>query len=118
MLKKITIALIALFTATSANAGMLSNQDRHLETLRGSISQQLHTPALIQAMQAQGISQGEAQARIQRLSYSELNNLAEHIDNAPAGGSFVTFIIIGFAIVAVTDSLGYTDLFPFIKGPE
>ena len=118
MLKKITVAIIALFTLASANAGMLSNQDRHLETLRGTISQQLDTPALIQAMQAQGVSRTAAQARIQRLSYSELSNLADQIDNAPAGGSFVTFIIIGFAIVAVSDSLGYTDLFPFIKGPE
>lgn len=118
MLKKITIAIVALFAVASANAGMLSNQDRHLETLRGQVSQQLNTPALIEAMQAQGLSHADAQARIQRLSHSELSNLAEQIDNAPAGGSFVTFIIIGFAIVAITDSLGYTDLFPFIKGPE
>lgn len=118
MLKKITVAIIALFTVASADAGMLSNQDRHLESLRGQVAQQLNTPALIQAMQAQGISQAQAQARIQRLSYSELENLSGQIDNAPAGGSFITFIIIGFAIVAVTDSLGYTDLFPFIKGPE
>lgn len=118
MLKKITVAIIALFTVISADAGMLSNQDRHLEALRGQVSQQLNTSALIEALQAQGISQADAQARIQRLSHVELSNLADQINNAPAGGSFITFIIIGFAIVAVTDSLGYTDLFPFITGPE
>lgn len=118
MLKKITIAIVALFTVASADAGMLSNQDRHLEALRGQVSQQLNTPALISAMQAQGISQADAQARIQRLSPAELSTLADQIDNAPAGSGFLTFIIIGFALVAVTDSLGYTDLFPFITGPE
>lgn len=118
MLKKITIAIVALLTVASANAGMLSNQDRHLETLRSQVSQQLNTPALVEAMQAQGLSQTQAQARIQRLSYTELSHLADQIDNAPAGGNFITFIIIGFAILTVTDALGYTDLFPFIKGPE
>jgi len=118
MLKKITFAIVALFTVASADAGMLSNQGRHLEALRGQVSQQLNTPALVEAMQAQGISQADAQARIQRLSHTELSNLADQIDNSPAGGNFITFIIIGFAILTVTDALGYTDLFPFIKGPE
>lgn len=118
MLKKITIAIVALFTVASADAGMLSNQDHHLEALRGQVAQQLNQPAIISAFQAQGISQADAQARIQRLSHAELSNLAEQIENAPAGSSFITFIIIGFAVLAITDSLGFTDVFPFITGPE
>lgn len=118
MLKKITISLVALFAAFSAQAGLVSNQDMHLDMLRGQVAQQLDHPALISAMQAHGISQTEAENRIARLSHSELNQLASQLDSSPAGGEFVTWIIVGFAIVAVTDALGYTDLFPFIKGPE
>lgn len=118
MLKRITLSFIALFTVFSAQAGLVSNQDMHLELLRGQVAQQLDNPALISAMQAQGISHVEAEARIARLSHSELSQLSHQLETAPAGGEFVTWIIIGFAIVAVTDALGYTDLFPFIKGPE
>lgn len=119
MLKKITFAIVALFTALSANAGMISNQDLHVENLRGQVMQQLSSPQLIAAMEAHGVSQVDAQARIARLSSAELQQLSTQLDNAPAGGTnFITLIIIGFAIVVVTDALGYTDLFPFVQGPE
>ncbi|PIE37770.1 MAG: hypothetical protein CSA54_00735 [Gammaproteobacteria bacterium] len=118
MLKTLTFALIALLTSLNAQAGLISNQDLHLENLRGQISQQLDTPALVEALHAQGISREAAEQRIARLSAAELNQLSQRIDELPAGSGFMTFLLVGFAIVVVTDALGYTDLFPFVKGPE
>ena len=118
MLKHTLFAIIALFTFTSAHAGLMSNQDKHLELLRGQLVDQLNTPALVEAMQTHGISRQQAEQRLERLSQKQLAQLSEQIDNAPAGSGFITWIVIGFAIVAVTDALGFTDLFPFIKGPE
>lgn len=117
-MKKFLMLLCALTAALSANAGMISTQDLYAQQLRGQIVQQLDHPALIEAMQAQGISRAEAERRINSLTPAELSDIGQQLNNAPAGEGVITFLIIGFAILVVTDAMGYTDLFPFVKGPE
>jgi hypothetical protein len=68
---------------------------------------------------AQGISPLEAKARVNALSNAEIINLADQIDQLPAGGStFETVLIVAFIVFLVllfTDIMGYTDIFPFVK---
>ena len=68
---------------------------------------------------SQGIDPQEAIARVAGLSDTETVNLADRIDSLPAGGdTFGTIVvasIVIFVILLITDILGYTDLFPFVK---
>jgi hypothetical protein len=68
---------------------------------------------------AQGIDPLEAKARIASLSDAEVVRLYDQIEQLPAGGGdFGTvLVVVGviFIILVITDSLGYTDVFTFVK---
>jgi len=71
------------------------------------------------ALISQGVDIKEAEARIFSLTDAEIVSLADQIETAPAGGGAVG-IIVGVAVVAIivliiTDILGFTDVFTFIK---
>ena len=71
------------------------------------------------ALIAQGINPLEAKARIDSLSDAEAIDLADQIEQQPAGGSalgvIVGALLIVFIVLLITDILGYTDIFPFVK---
>ncbi|UCF82097.1 MAG: PA2779 family protein [Desulfobacteraceae bacterium] len=68
---------------------------------------------------AQGINPQEAKARIDTLSNAEIIDLADQIDQLPAGGSTLETVLIValivFLVLLFTDLMGYTDIFPFVK---
>ena len=71
------------------------------------------------AIVAQGIDPNEAWARINSLSDNEVIRIAHQIDQLPAGGGLVEFLLIiilaGFIVLVILDLTGVTDVFPFIK---
>jgi hypothetical protein len=67
---------------------------------------------------SQGIELREVQARIDSLSDAEVNDIADKLNQLPAGGVLGTLLIIAFLvflILLLTDIGGYTDVFPFVK---
>ena len=71
------------------------------------------------ALISQGIDIQEVEARIFSLTDTEIVNLADQLENAPAGGSAVG-VIVGaavfiFIVLLITDIFGLTDVFTFIK---
>jgi len=66
-----------------------------------------------------GIDPQEAAARVDGLSDAEVQRVAARIDEMPAGqdavGAIVGAALIIFLVLLITDLLGYTDIFPFIK---
>jgi hypothetical protein len=70
-------------------------------------------------LRAQGIDPLEAMARVDSLTDAEAQRIADQIEELPAGGNFfVTFLIVVGVIVIIliiTDALGYTNVFTFVK---
>ncbi len=68
---------------------------------------------------AWGVDLGEAQARVDALSDREVKALAERLDGLTAGqdvvGPIIGAIVLIFLVLLVTDLLGLTDIFPFVK---
>jgi hypothetical protein len=66
-----------------------------------------------------GIDPLEAKARVESLSDAEAVDVASRIDQLPAGGSAVGVIVgailLVFLVLLITDLLGLTDVFPFVK---
>jgi hypothetical protein len=83
--------------------------------LKGIVAREDVQAALI----AQGINPLEAKARIDSLSDAEAVDFADQIEQQPAGGSpigvVVGALLIVFIVLLITDILGYTDIFPFVK---
>ena len=70
-------------------------------------------------LRAQGIDPLEAMARVDTLTDTEARRIADQIEELPAGGNFfVTFILVVGIIVIIliiTDALGYTNVFTFVR---
>ncbi len=70
-------------------------------------------------MVALGIDPAEARARIDGLSAAEVQQIAGQLDRLPSGqgivGPIVAGIVIVFLVLLLTDILGFTDVFPFVK---
>ncbi|MDX1435064.1 MAG: PA2779 family protein [Gammaproteobacteria bacterium] len=70
-------------------------------------------------LEAQGIDPAEAFVRIDNLTDEEVEHVAGKLDQLPAGestlGTILGAAIIVFVILLITDILGYTDIFPFVK---
>ena len=106
--------LLAAMVPTEATLDKTIAQDarNHLKTL---ISRNDIKDALI----SQGIDPDEAKARVDSLSDSEVIKVADKIEQLPAGrgvfGAILGAALIVFLVLLITDILGYTDVFPFVK---
>ena len=73
-------------------------------------------------LQAEGVDPNEALARVATLSDIEIRQIAARIDSMPAGQGVVEALVgallIVFIVLLVTDIIGVTDVFPFVKGGQ
>jgi len=92
------------------------------KNVRENLNQFLKREDVKAIMTAQGISPQEAKARVDSLSDAEIMQLSDKMDQLPAGGSTFGVIIgaavIVFIVLLITDILGYTDIFTFVKHPS
>jgi Family of unknown function (DUF6627) len=91
--------------------------------VRENLNQFLKREDVQAIMTAQGISPVEVKARVDSLSDDEIMQIADKLDQLPAGGTSTIGVIaiasvIVFIILLITDILGYTDIFPFVKHPS
>jgi len=67
-------------------------------------------------LQKQGVTAGEAKARVNALTDDEAHKIAGKLDQLPAGGDVLGIIgvlLFIFIVLLVTDVLGFTHFFPF-----
>jgi hypothetical protein len=109
--------LLAVMVPTETTLDKTIAQDarNHLKTL---ISRNDIKDALI----SQGIDPDEAKARIDSLSDSEVIEVVGKIEQLPAGrgafGALIGAALIVFLVLLLTDILGFTDVFPFVKSQK
>ena len=70
-------------------------------------------------LEAMGVDADEALARTETLSDVEIQQIAGRLDELPAGegavGAIVGAIVLIFLVLLLTDLLGLTDVFPFVR---
>ena len=91
--------------------------------VRENLNQFLKREDVQAIMTAQGISPAEAKARVDSLSDDEIMQIADKMDQLPAGGTsafgvIVTAAVVIFVVLLITDILGFTDVFTFVKHPS
>jgi hypothetical protein len=66
-----------------------------------------------------GVEPSHVTARVDALSDDEVHQLAGKMDQLPVGGSDALGILLFvFIVLLITDILGLTDIFPFVKKPS
>ena len=82
---------------------------------RDRVQAMLERDEVRQQLLARGVDAAQVQARLDALSERELRQLAAHADELPAGGDALGLAVFVFLVLLLTDILGYTDIFPFVK---
>ncbi len=68
---------------------------------------------------ARGVDPAQVQARVDSLTDQEIQGLSSNIDQLPAGGdSLLGVLVFIFIVLLITDILGLTNVFPFVKHPK
>jgi hypothetical protein len=71
------------------------------------------------ALSRQGIDPAEARDRVAGLSGAEIARIDKMMDRLPAGGDAGTVVgiaLLVFFVLLITDILGYTNIFGFVRG--
>jgi hypothetical protein len=86
------------------------NRERVLSTLnRDDVKAQLV---------ARGVDPAQVQTRLESLTDEEVQTLAARMDQLPAGGDALGLLVFLFIVLLITDILGFTNIFPFVKHPK
>jgi hypothetical protein len=98
-------------TETVVNAAQAQqSRERVLSTLnRDDVKTQL---------MARGVDPAQVQARLDSLTDEEVQTLAAKMDQLPAGGDGLGLLVFIFVVLLITDILGFTNIFPFVKHPK
>ena len=67
---------------------------------------------------ARGVDPAQVQARLDSLTDEEVQALAAKMDQLPAGGDGLGLLVFIFVVLLITDILGFTNIFPFVKHPK
>ena len=95
----------------------LMNSAKAVEA-RSYISEVLAREDIQNTLIARGIDPIEAQARVDSLSDAEAIRFAGMVEQLPAGGNIgfiIGLAVFVFLVLLITDILGYTNIFPFVK---
>lgn len=96
----------------TADALQAASASQHRDQIR----QVLARDDVQRQLLAQGVSPAEVNARVAALSDAEARQMAEQLDNLPAGASSALGVLFAvFVILLITDILGLTDVFPFTR---
>lgn len=124
----IAAPLAALFLATTFNigaaqAGLVATdtvaQENRIDADRERVMAFVERDDVQQEMVALGVDPDEATARVAAMSDSEIQQVAQKMDQMPAGegavGAIVGAALIVFIVLLITDIAGVTNVFSFTK---
>ena len=114
--------LLLDLTTITAKAGIIGTE-AVINTLQGEKSRARVTAFLDrqevrEAFIKKGIDPAQAKNRVASLTDQEISQICKTLDQLPAGGgagSIIGAAVLIFLVLLLTDILGYTNIFPFVK---
>jgi len=111
--------LLALLPATPVMAGMLDTNTlitaAGADADRAALVQRLGSEELRSALARMGVDPADAQVRVDRLTPTQVADLNARLDQLPAGAGALEVVLIIFLVFVITDALGITDIFSFVR---
>jgi len=113
-----SVALMSL-SFTSTQAALVSNDlvINHVQhnSAKTELIQTINRDGIKQQLLNMGVNPEDITSRIDLMTHEEIAQLNQQIDELPAGGDVLGVILIIFIVFVITDVIGATDIFPFIK---
>lgn len=108
-------SVLAAMIETDATLGITVQGQEARNTIKSILARE----DIQKVLKAQGIDPLEARARVDSLTDAEAMRITDQIEELPAGGNFLIGLLVAVGIIvvilAITDALGYTDVFTFIR---
>jgi hypothetical protein len=109
------LAILNLGSPLVAHAGLVgtlqavesNTRAQNLATVNGALAK----AEVREQMAALGVSPADIDARVARLTDSELDTLADRMQQMPAGGDALAIIGIVFLVLLILEAVGITDIF-------
>lgn len=109
----VCIALIGV--PTVAHAGFVTTERAASSSERDQVRRFFDRSDVRSGLERHGIDAKAAQERVDAMTDQEIAVLAGKIDQMPAGGDALGWILAIVIILIVTDLLGFTKIFPFTR---
>lgn len=114
----LSVTLMSLsFTSTQAamiSNDMIINHAQH-SSAKAELIQTINRSDVKQQLLNMGVKPADIESRINLMTHEEIAQLNQQIDELPAGGDILGVLLIIFIVFVITDIIGATDIFPFIK---
>ena len=105
--------------APASQAALISTHQildqQQIQDTRGKLQQYLDRDSVKQQLSTMGVDSKDIQARVDHMTDDEVAIMAEKMDQLPAGQGIVGTVVFIFLVLLITDILGYTDVFSFVK---
>ncbi len=115
----LVLGSLPVAAAPSPATGLISTQEAlsqdQVSADRERISEILARQEVQDQLVAQGVDPAEVEARVAALSDAEVRQMADQLEQLPAGASVIGVLFAVFVILLVTDILGLTNAFPFTR---
>lgn len=123
MRRSLALACAALLLATTTlpAAAQLVGNDQVIQQERGSaeraeVIELLERDDVQAQLEGQGVDPADAKARVAAMTDAEIAQLHARMEDMPAGSSDVLgAVVLIFVVFVITDVIGATDIFPFIR---
>ena len=106
----------------AANASLIGTEavidSAQVQQDRARLHQVLNREDVKAELIARGVDPAQVQARVDSLTDQEVQTLATRMDQMPAGGDALGLLVFVFLVLLITDILGFTNIFPFVKHPK
>lgn len=87
-------------------------ESAHRDNDLARVNRALATAEAREQLRTLGVDQAQVEARLARLTDSELSTLAERIDQAPAAGADILAVIgVVFVVLLILEAVGVIDVF-------
>ena len=110
---------LAVLPIGPAQAAMIGNAqivtEAQSDLSRSEILQMLDREAARQQLLTLGVSPEMVKQRVAQMTDAEVAQLNQHLADLPAGGDIWGVLLLLFIVFIITDMLGATDIFPFVK---
>ena len=114
--------LMLSLPAPAAHAGMIGTEAvinaTQAQQDRERLRQVLNRDDVKTQLIARGVDPSQIQARVDSLTDQEVQSLSGKIDQLPAGGDALDLLVLVFIVLLITDIMGLTNVFPFVKHPQ
>jgi hypothetical protein len=114
----VSVLLMFFIQIAPLQAAMVGNETLMGDITRADLIKSLDKAEIQNLLISKGVDPEAAKLRIEQMNDDELASLQQNFQHLPAGAGGLGTVAFIFVVLLITDMIGATDIFPFVKKVE